>query len=204
MPVVPRRLELGAFDRVHDGWLSTDITPHLLVARVPGLPWLLHRAGLISGERYAAHRSGAFRRIRYLDLSRRFRFPDAYFECVYSSHVLEHLHPDVAEHCLREVHRILAPGGIVRVVVPNLDGLVARYDPTDPEPFLYGLYQGRGSNTVGGSERHWWHYNAGSLGALLRATGFSEIRSCAYREGRMPDVETVDNREGSLFMEATK
>ena len=204
MPVVPRRLELGAFDRVHDGWLSTDITPHLLVARVPGLPWLLHRAGMISDERYLTHRSGAFRQVRYLDLSRRFRFPDDYFECVYSSHVLEHLHPDAAEHCIREIHRILAPGGIVRVVVPNLDGLVARYDPADPEPFLYGLYQGRGSATVDSSERHWWHYNAGSLEALLRRAGFTEIRQYGYREGRMPDVETVDNREGSLFMEAVK
>jgi SAM-dependent methyltransferase len=204
MPVVPRRLELGAFDRVHDGWLSTDITPHLLVARVPGLPWLLHRAGVIGDERYVTHRSGAFRQIRYLDLNGRLRFPDDYFECVYSSHVLEHLHPDVAERCLREVRRILAPGGIVRVAVPNLDGLVARYDPADPDTFLYGLYQGRGSASVGSSERHWWHYNAGSLESLLRRTGFTEIRTCAYREGDMPDVGLVDNREGSLFMEAVK
>ncbi len=159
---------------------------------------------LISDERYAAHRSGAFGQIRYLDLSARFRFPDDYFECVYSSHVLEHLHPDVAVRCLREAQRILAPGGIVRVVVPNLDGLVARYDPAEPDTFLYGLYQGRDSTSIRSSERHWWHYNAGSLEALLRQTGFTEIRRCDYREGGMPDVETVDNREGSLFMEAVK
>jgi SAM-dependent methyltransferase len=204
MPVVPRRLEFGAFDRVRDGWISTDITPHLLVARVPGLAWLLRHAGIISDERYESHRSGAFGQVRYLDISRRLRFPDDYFECVYSSHVLEHLHPDVAEHCLREVHRILAPAGIVRVAIPNLDALVAQYDPANPDAFLYGLYQGRGSASVASAERHWWHYNAGSLEALLHQTGFTDIRSCAYREGRMPDVETVDNRDGSLFMEAVK
>ena len=40
MAVLPRRLQLGAFDQVHHNWVSTDITPHLLVARVPGLAWL--------------------------------------------------------------------------------------------------------------------------------------------------------------------
>ena len=69
-----RRLQLGAFDHVQPGWLNTDVTPHLFVARVPGLAWLLHRVGLIGEERYAAHRSGAFRSLTYLDVGRRFRF----------------------------------------------------------------------------------------------------------------------------------
>jgi SAM-dependent methyltransferase len=139
MPVLARKLHLGAFNQVHEGWVNTDITPHLLVARVPALPFLLHRAGLIDARRYAAHRDGTFRSLRYLDLSRRFRFPDGYFECAFASHVLEHLHPDVAEACLREVHRVLAPGGIVRVSVPDLDRIVADYDPADPDAFLWGI-----------------------------------------------------------------
>ena len=203
MQAIPRRLQLGAFDQVHDGWLDTDITPHLLVARVPALPWLLRRAGRLSDERYSAYVSGAFRTVRYLDLSLRFRFPDGYFECVYASHVLEHLHPDVAEHCLSEVHRVLAPGGIVRLAVPNLDQVVAAYDPGDPDHFLMGIYQGRGRR-ANRAARHWWHYNPGSLEALLRSAGFHDARVCDYREGRCPEVELIDNRPGSLFMEAVR
>jgi SAM-dependent methyltransferase len=203
MAVLSRKLHLGAFDQVHEGWVNTDITPHLLVARVPGLAFVLHRAGVIDARRYASHRDGAFRSLRYLDLSRPFRFPDASFECVFASHVLEHLHRDVAESCLRETHRVLAPGGILRVSVPDLDRIVADYDPADPDRFLWGIFQGRGRRAKR-SARHWWHYNAVSLEALLRRVGFREVTQREYRQGRCPDVERIDNRPGSLFMEAVK
>lgn len=47
-----RKLHLGCFDQVIPGWLNTDITPHVFVARVPGLAWFLYRIGKISKERY--------------------------------------------------------------------------------------------------------------------------------------------------------
>jgi SAM-dependent methyltransferase len=203
MRQLPRKLQLGAFDQAHEGWVNTDITPHLLVARVPGLAWALHRLGAIGDERYASHRAGAFRSLRHLDVSRPFRFPDASFECVFASHLLEHLHPDVAERCVREIHRVLEPGGVVRLAVPDLDRIVADYDPADPEPFLWSVYQGRGA-AAKRAVRHWWHYNAHSLAALLRAAGFREVERCEYREGRCPDLELIDNRPGSLFVEAVK
>ena len=201
--VQPRRLQLGAFDQVHDGWLNTDVTPHLLLARVPGAPALLHQLGLIGAERLEAYRSGAFRALRYLDVSRPFRFPDDIFECVFASHLLEHLHPDVAERCLREVHRVLAPGGVVRLCTPDLDSIVAEYDPEEPDRFLWSIFQGRERRTRG-QHRHWWHYNSRSLPALLRRIGFSEVEVVDYRQGRCPDLEVIDNRPGSLFVEATK
>lgn len=203
MTVLPRRLHLGAFDQVHEGWVNTDITPHMLVARVPGLPWILYRLGVIGSERYASYRAGTFRQLRYLDVSRRFRFPDAAFECVFASNLLEHLHPDVAANCLREVHRVLVPGGVVRLVVPDLDRVVAEYDPADPEGFLYSIYQARGSRDKR-SARHWWHYNAGSLEALLRGIGFREVARREFGQGQCPDVTRIDNRPWSLFMEAVK
>lgn len=115
-----QKLHLGCFDRVHPGWINTDITPHIHLARVPGLAFLLHKAGYLSDLRYKQHRSGIFRRIRYLDVSKRFPFPDGMFDYVYSSHMMEHLHREDALFCLREVHRVLKQGGVVRIVVPDL------------------------------------------------------------------------------------
>jgi SAM-dependent methyltransferase len=203
MAVFPRKLQLGSFDHTPEGWLNTDITPHLFVARVPGLPWLLHRTGMLSDDRYESHRSGAFRSVRYLDVSRPFRFPDSTFEAVLATHVLEHLHPDVAERCLRETNRVLVPGGVVRIAVPDLDRMIADYDPADPDKFLWGVYQARGAR-ANWSARHRWHYNATSLEQLLRRTGFRQIERHEFREGRLPDVERVDTRPGSLFVEAAK
>jgi SAM-dependent methyltransferase len=173
------------------------------VARVPGLAWLLHRLGVIAPERYAAHRSGTFKSLRYLDVSRPFRFGDGTFEAVYASHLLEHLDRDVAERCLHEVYRVLRPGGIVRIAVPDLDEVVAHYDPSDPDGFLAGLYDahsGRSSRT----SLHRWMYNPSSLESLLQRVGFRDTRRCEYRQGRCPDVEQIEARRWSLFMEGVK
>jgi len=40
---------------------------------------------------------------------------------VYHSHVLEHFDPAEADRFLAECHRVLAPGGVLRVVVPDLE-----------------------------------------------------------------------------------
>lgn len=197
------KLHLGAFDQVVDGWINTDVTLHLIVARMPGLAALLHRLGRISDERYAAHRDGRFRRLRYLDLTRRLPFPDDSLRAIYSSHTFEHLHVDVAERALAECHRVLAPGGVLRIAVPNLDNIVAHYDPAAPDEFVYGLFQGASARD-NRHARHWWHYNARSLGARMRAAGFAEVAECDYQQGRCPDLELIEYRRWSLFMEAVK
>jgi SAM-dependent methyltransferase len=61
------------------------------------------------------------------DLSRGIPLPDAHCEVVYHSHVLEHLRRDDALPFLRECHRVLRPGGIVRVVVPDLEQVCREY-----------------------------------------------------------------------------
>jgi hypothetical protein len=46
---------------------------------------------------------------------------------VYSSHMLEHVTPSDAESILRDVFGVLRPGGIVRIVVPDLASLARLY-----------------------------------------------------------------------------
>lgn len=197
-----RKLHIGCFDVVHDGWLNTDVTPHLMVARVPGLPRALRAAGLIPDERWAAYQSGAFRRIAYLDLTGPFPFADGSIDAVLASHVLEHLTRDEAQRCVAEIRRVLRPGGVVRIAVPDLDTVVEEYDPADPDAFLDGLLQGRERSTS--RHRHWWNYNETSMSALLRAAGFDQPERRGFRQGLCPDVERVDTRPGSLFMEAVR
>ena len=116
-----KRLHLGCFDQPKEGWLNTDITPHIWVARIPLLPKLLHALGKMSDDRFQKHQMGVFRRVSRLDASKRFPYGDEEFEAVYSSHVLEHMPPADAAHCLREVHRVLKPGGVARIAVPDPD-----------------------------------------------------------------------------------
>ena len=62
-----------------------------------------------------------------IDISRGLPFSNGRFDVVYSSHVLEHLTPLAARDLVLECLRVLAPGGIIRIVVPDLQSIVAFY-----------------------------------------------------------------------------
>jgi SAM-dependent methyltransferase len=61
------------------------------------------------------------------DLRRGLPFTDNTFDVVYHSHVLEHFPKNNVRHFMRECFRVLRPGGILRVVVPDLEGIVRQY-----------------------------------------------------------------------------
>lgn len=54
-------------------------------------------------------------------------FPDKSCDVVYASHVIEHFDRTGAQHFLRECRRVLRPGGIIRLVAPDLEGIAASY-----------------------------------------------------------------------------
>lgn len=66
-------------------------------------------------------------RVRQVNLLGGFPFPDATFDLVYSSHVLEHFTPSEGAFLLRESRRVLRPGGVVRIVVPDLERACREY-----------------------------------------------------------------------------
>ena len=86
-------------------------------------------------------------------------FPDNHFQVVVLWHVLEHLRDPRA--LLREIHRILAPGGWLSLAVPNLGGAQA---------------QASGSHWFHlDVPRHFWHFRPRSLQYLLERHGFQLI-----------------------------
>jgi predicted SAM-dependent methyltransferase len=94
-----RKLQLGAGEHPHAGWLNTDL-----------------------------HGYGRGQELVYLDVRKRFPLPDASFDFVYSEHMLEHLTYAEGQRCLRECLRVLRPGGIVRIATPSLERLAGLYD----------------------------------------------------------------------------
>ncbi|MEN9566694.1 MAG: hypothetical protein RLZZ69_1890 [Cyanobacteriota bacterium] len=61
------------------------------------------------------------------DLAQGIPFSDRSFELVYHSHVLEHFSQAAAKSFIQECCRVLRPGGILRVVVPDLEQIARCY-----------------------------------------------------------------------------
>ncbi|PJZ70267.1 hypothetical protein CH373_12375 [Leptospira perolatii] len=61
------------------------------------------------------------------DLRRGIPFASASIDVVYHSHVLEHFEKSDAILFLKECYRVLKPGGILRIVVPDLERTVREY-----------------------------------------------------------------------------
>ena len=94
------------------GWINTDCSLNAMIQRVPVI------GGLVRGAlRSTAYSSG---NVSYLNLTKRWPFADGTVDVVYGSHVFEHLSMSGARHFLREAMRVLRPGGVLRLVVPDL------------------------------------------------------------------------------------
>ena len=154
----------------------------------------------MSEDRHESHRSGNFRQVRYQNLSRRFRFNDGSVDAIYSSHVFEHLSRRNALKAATESFRVLRPGGIFRVAVPDLDDFISGYNPDQSDAWFSDLMEAAQT----GNNRHQWMYNSTSMKNLLNLAGFQEVRRADFRMGQCPDLEMIESRPHSLFMEAWK
>jgi predicted SAM-dependent methyltransferase len=103
-------------------------------------------------------------------------FPDGSVDEVYASHVLEHLDGGGLIQSLREICRILKPGGQVTISVPDLDILCRLFlqAKTVEEKFMIGgmIYGGH----VNQYDIHHIGLTADMLGGLLQGAGFSRIQ----------------------------
>jgi len=69
----------------------------------------------------------AGRGVQAHDLYQPLPFKDNLFDAVYHSHLLEHLSKRYAPLFMQECYRVLKPGGIVRVAVPDLEAIAHNY-----------------------------------------------------------------------------
>ena len=196
-----KRLHLGCFDKPLNGWHNTDITPHIYISRIPGLSFVLFKLGLMTIERYDQHKKQVFNNVHYLNVAKRFPFPASTFDFVFTSHMLEHLYPWDAEYCLHEIYRVIKPGGIVRIAVPDLDKMLASYTAKTSDRFLNDFFENNQKNP---KNQHHWHYNEYLLTKLLEQVGFSNIYRREFRQGNCEDIDLLDNRPESLFIECEK
>ncbi len=75
---------------------------------------------VLGSDRYAQFEAMSDNVMRH-DLRKGIPFPDDSADAVYHSHVLEHIDREAVSGFLAEIHRVLKPGGVHRIVVPDLE-----------------------------------------------------------------------------------
>jgi SAM-dependent methyltransferase len=180
-------LNIGSGPAVAPGWISIDGSWQ---ARFAGRPIAARVVSLLTGRQVGHWPAG----IRCLDVRRGLPFADRSASAVYSSHMIEHLFRDEAGAFLRDAHRVLVPGGICRIVVPDMRSMVRWYverngaapangeaprsdrlmemlgvsSPSAPPRSILGAYRRRTD-----FDRHKWMYDEPGLIALFRESGFA-------------------------------
>jgi SAM-dependent methyltransferase len=87
--------------------------------------------------------------VEYLDVRRGVPIGAGTCDAVYHSHVMEHLVPADGQGLLESCYALLRPGGIVRVVVPDLEGIAREYVQ------VLDKLAGGGSDALAQSDHEW-------------------------------------------------
>lgn len=155
------------------------------------------------------------------NLRRRLPFRSGTVECVYASHVLEHLYDDEARKLLTECYRILESQGVIRLVVPDLLSMVQRYVASASRPsttdvsqlsadrlnenlnlrprsvarghFLFRLY-----SVMTEFHSHKWMYDAETLIERVQSAGFLAVEQRKFLDSRIPGIHEIERAHRML------
>lgn len=105
-------------------------------------------------------------------------FSDNYADYLYSACVLEHLPRPLTFPALCEWNRVLKPGGMLRLAVPDWEAMVGYYAETKDLENLLNLIFGADAH---GQDRHYRVFTYGGLRALLAEAGFKRISRYDWR-----------------------
>lgn len=106
-------------------------------------------------------------------------FIDSCVDLIYSASVLEHFHRGDTQRVLREWYRVLKPGGLLRVSVPDFGANVKLYQETHNLGLILGCL-------CGGQDYpenfHYMCFDFTYLTTLLYEVGFRNVRRYDWRK----------------------
>ncbi len=223
-PVLERkdlaRVNLGCGLQTPSGWLNIDGSYNARLAKHPFIRRALAWFNFLPADTLNIPWNSS---IFIHDIRKPLPFSDGSVAAIYASHVLEHLYREEAQRLVKESLRVLAKGGVLRVVVPDLEAIVQEYMgqrpfgtltaeverlcradrlnqrllmryPTPSYPhLLHRIY-----NSWKDLNSHKWMYDAESLIALFEAAGFIEVRRREYQDSEIEDIRALEEESRVL------
>jgi predicted SAM-dependent methyltransferase len=209
------RVNLGCGPNAPAGWVNVDGSWNAWLSNHPHLRKALTIVGVIG-----KNSPGAQWNVRPLvhDLTKPFPFEDNAVSAIYGAHVLEHLYLVDAQRLLSECKRVLRPGGVIRMVVPDLRSMVASYlknkNGNSPSPSekiaaadkLNEMLMFRSPAPPKGNllfkfyslwkdfHHHKWMYDSDSLIRHMEVAGFAGVSEREYLQSEIHGIEEVEER----------
>ncbi len=145
-----------------------------------------------------------------LDATKRFPFADHSLDYIFSEHQLEHISYDQGMNMLRECHRVLKPGGMIRIAVPSLDSLLAlfgsEWTPLQrqyAEAVMETCYPEAGRANacfvMNAAFVHWGHlfmYDQQTIQQSLERAGFCSVVRCEPGQSSHEHLRNLEFRTG--------
>jgi predicted SAM-dependent methyltransferase len=100
-------------------------------------------------------------------------------DLIYNCHVLEHFKRRDVERVLREWCRVLKPGGVLRIAVPDFSKLCEVYQREGKLDLVIGALFGRQDYLY---NIHYNVFDFASLSDLLQHAGFVNVRNYDWRQ----------------------
>jgi predicted SAM-dependent methyltransferase len=179
------------------GWVNFDASPTLRFERLPLVGWL-----------YTKNKNRFPHEVIFGDIVKGLPILQDSCDGVYCSHVLEHLSLEDFRIALRNTNTMLKPGGIFRLVLPDLEYLAKQYfdNPADDAALNFmresGLgHKSRARNFKGfmismfGNSRHFWMWDYKSIKLELENAGFVDIRKAFFGDSLDDMFHLVEERD---------
>jgi len=146
------------------------------------------------------------------DLRAELPFPDKSVDYAVAIHVLPHIRLDALATALARIRRVLKPGGVLRLALPDLEKAIDAYRRRDAGYFAVPdeRWRSLGAKLVA---QIVWHNDLATpftydlAAEALAKAGFRAIERCDFRRtrSRFPEIVALDNREReSFFVEAVR
>ena len=137
---------------------------------------------------------------------------DGSMDYVVSIHALPEVPYDQLMPVLGELQRVLTPGGVLRLALPDLLKGVRAYERGDRKYFQVPDEDAKSLGAKLVTQLIWYGYSRTLFTPdfteeLLRNAGFPRVEHCVYQQTTSvhPEIIDLDNRENeSLFVEAYK
>jgi SAM-dependent methyltransferase len=200
-----KKVNLGCGLHCESGWLNIDGSlTSLLGTNIDTLNKMIYKfAGSSAYYNFDDfNKIIKNKKIYWRNLSKKIPLSDCSVNIVFTSHFLEHLTKKDGERFLNEIYRIMKPGALVRILVPDLDLAIQRFNKGEIEDTLDLFFY---TSEECDFSAHKYNYTFGSLKTKLEKIGFKDVVGRSHQKGECPDIEYLDvYPDHSLYVEAKK